>query len=177
MAVFPAGSWTSFSFQELLLHQTAVGRRLRGRCIPITRCWSTPGIVRISHTKHRQNQSPSWEIIRRTQETFTQFQVRHTCTILLRLFKLPDHCLRLCRLLAHFTPSGLDYVAHEDIMPYSTSDKSPIQHELFDKFLQLRETEEPLPQAAGEGSTDSIETSKSGSLRALTDVPKRDLLV
>jgi len=54
---------------------------------------------------------------------------------------------------------GLDYVAHEDIMPYSTSDKSPIQHELFDKFLQLRETEEPLPQAAGEGSTDSIEST------------------
>ena len=61
-------------------------------------------------------------------------------------------------------------------MPYSTSDKSPIQHELFDKFLQLRETEEPLPQAAGEGSTDSIESSKSGSLRALTDLPKRDFM-
>lgn len=30
---------------------------------------------------------------------------------------------------------GLDYVAHEDILPYSTTDKSPIQHELFDKFL------------------------------------------
>lgn len=30
---------------------------------------------------------------------------------------------------------GLDYVAHEDILPYSTKDKAPIQHELFDKFL------------------------------------------
>ena len=30
---------------------------------------------------------------------------------------------------------GLDYVAHEDIIPYSTRDKAPIQHELFDKFL------------------------------------------
>ncbi|XP_017114698.1 polymerase delta-interacting protein 2 [Drosophila elegans] len=30
---------------------------------------------------------------------------------------------------------GLDYVAHEDIMPYSSSEKSPLQHELFDKFL------------------------------------------
>ncbi|XP_017023581.1 polymerase delta-interacting protein 2 [Drosophila kikkawai] len=30
---------------------------------------------------------------------------------------------------------GLDYVSHEDIMPYSSSEKSPLQHELFDKFL------------------------------------------
>lgn len=30
---------------------------------------------------------------------------------------------------------GLDYVAHEDIMPYVSTDKQPIQHELFDKFL------------------------------------------
>ncbi|XP_033627127.1 polymerase delta-interacting protein 2-like isoform X1 [Asterias rubens] len=31
---------------------------------------------------------------------------------------------------------GLDYVAHEDILPYSTTEKNPIQHELFDKFLE-----------------------------------------
>lgn len=30
---------------------------------------------------------------------------------------------------------GLDYVAHEDILPYTTSEKNPIHHELFDKFL------------------------------------------
>ena len=30
---------------------------------------------------------------------------------------------------------GLDYVAHEDVLPYSTEDIAPIQHELFDKFL------------------------------------------
>ncbi|KAL7728873.1 hypothetical protein ACLKA6_004215 [Drosophila palustris] len=30
---------------------------------------------------------------------------------------------------------GLDYVAHDDIMPYSSADKHPLQHELFDKFL------------------------------------------
>ena len=35
---------------------------------------------------------------------------------------------------------GLDYVAHEDIMPYTTHDKAPIQHELFDQFLQIQET-------------------------------------
>ena len=31
--------------------------------------------------------------------------------------------------------SGLDYVAHEDIIPYKSKDKVPIHHELFDKFL------------------------------------------
>jgi polymerase delta-interacting protein 2 len=30
---------------------------------------------------------------------------------------------------------GLDYVAHEDLLPYASRDKAPIQHELFDKFL------------------------------------------
>jgi polymerase delta-interacting protein 2 len=30
---------------------------------------------------------------------------------------------------------GLDYVAHEDIIPYTSAEKSPLHHELFDKFL------------------------------------------
>lgn len=30
---------------------------------------------------------------------------------------------------------GLDYVAHEDILPYSSSHEQPLHHELFDKFL------------------------------------------
>ncbi|CAH1233806.1 POLDIP2 [Branchiostoma lanceolatum] len=30
---------------------------------------------------------------------------------------------------------GLDYVSHEDVLPYTSSDKQPIQHELFDRFL------------------------------------------
>lgn len=30
---------------------------------------------------------------------------------------------------------GLDYVAHEDIIPYTSAEKAPLQHELFDKFL------------------------------------------
>ena len=34
---------------------------------------------------------------------------------------------------------GLDYVAHDDIIPYSTQDKSPIQHELFERFLASKE--------------------------------------
>lgn len=30
---------------------------------------------------------------------------------------------------------GLDYVAHDDVLPYSTTDLNPIQNELFDKFF------------------------------------------
>ncbi|XP_067113095.1 polymerase delta-interacting protein 2-like isoform X2 [Osmerus mordax] len=30
---------------------------------------------------------------------------------------------------------GLDYVSHEDILPYNSTDQVPIQHELFDRFL------------------------------------------
>lgn len=30
---------------------------------------------------------------------------------------------------------GLDYVSHEDIIPYTSVEKSPVHHELFDKFL------------------------------------------
>lgn len=30
---------------------------------------------------------------------------------------------------------GLDYVAHEDVLPYTTTERQPLHHELFDKFL------------------------------------------
>ncbi|UJR15858.1 hypothetical protein I4U23_002784 [Adineta vaga] len=30
---------------------------------------------------------------------------------------------------------GLDYVAHEDVIPYTSTERTPIEHELFDKFL------------------------------------------
>jgi polymerase delta-interacting protein 2 len=38
---------------------------------------------------------------------------------------------------------GLDYVAHEDILPYSSGEKTPLQHELFDKFLAYNPEKEP----------------------------------
>lgn len=34
-------------------------------------------------------------------------------------------------------------MAHEDILPYSTSETNPLQHELFDKFLMYQEGREP----------------------------------
>ncbi|XP_073983590.1 polymerase delta-interacting protein 2-like isoform X1 [Rhodnius prolixus] len=38
---------------------------------------------------------------------------------------------------------GLDYVSHDDILPYSTKEKNPLHHELFDKFFIPAPTQEP----------------------------------
>ncbi|KFP47522.1 Polymerase delta-interacting protein 2, partial [Cathartes aura] len=38
---------------------------------------------------------------------------------------------------------GLDYVSHEDILPYSSTDQVPIQHELFERFLTYDQTKVP----------------------------------
>uniref|UniRef100_A0AAG5D162 ApaG domain-containing protein n=1 Tax=Anopheles atroparvus TaxID=41427 RepID=A0AAG5D162_ANOAO len=38
---------------------------------------------------------------------------------------------------------GLDYVAHEDILPYSSGEQHPLQHELFDKFLAHQPEKDP----------------------------------
>ncbi|XP_073994233.1 polymerase delta-interacting protein 2-like isoform X2 [Rhodnius prolixus] len=38
---------------------------------------------------------------------------------------------------------GLDYVSHDDILPYSTKEKNPLHHELFDKFLTHVPTQDP----------------------------------
>lgn len=42
-----------------------------------------------------------------------------------------------------FAIPGLDYVAHEDILPYSSIDRQPIHHELFDKFLMYDPDKDP----------------------------------
>ena len=36
--------------------------------------------------------------------------------------------------------AGLDYVGHEDVLPYKTTQKQPIFNHLFDKFLVASET-------------------------------------
>ncbi|XP_014249837.2 polymerase delta-interacting protein 2 [Cimex lectularius] len=38
---------------------------------------------------------------------------------------------------------GLDYVAHDDILPYIASEKQPVHHELFDKFLVYNSGKDP----------------------------------
>uniref|UniRef100_A0A2K5BVA7 ApaG domain-containing protein n=1 Tax=Aotus nancymaae TaxID=37293 RepID=A0A2K5BVA7_AOTNA len=38
---------------------------------------------------------------------------------------------------------GLDYVSHEDILPYTSTDLVPIQHELFERFLLYDQTKAP----------------------------------
>jgi len=42
-----------------------------------------------------------------------------------------------------FAIPGLDYVAHEDILPYTSVDRQPIHHELFDKFLMYDPERDP----------------------------------
>lgn len=42
---------------------------------------------------------------------------------------------------------GLDYVSHDDIMPYSSTDKNPLHHELFDKFLSYVPDKQPSFEA------------------------------
>ncbi|XP_026853536.2 polymerase delta-interacting protein 2 isoform X1 [Electrophorus electricus] len=38
---------------------------------------------------------------------------------------------------------GLDYVSHEDILPYSSTEQVPIQHELFERFLIFNPSKMP----------------------------------
>lgn len=54
----------------------------------------------------------------------------------------------LCCFSALFLPSvpGLDYVSHEDILPYTSTDQVPIQHELFERFLLYDQTKGNLSQ-------------------------------
>jgi len=44
--------------------------------------------------------------------------------------------LKLC-----FLYTGLDYVGHEDVLPYKTTQKQPIFNHLFDKFLVASDTD------------------------------------
>ncbi|CAN9511133.1 unnamed protein product [Ophioblennius macclurei] len=38
---------------------------------------------------------------------------------------------------------GLDYVSHEDILPYNSTEQVPIQHELFERFLMYNPAKSP----------------------------------
>lgn len=43
-------------------------------------------------------------------------------------------------ILSSLSLSGLDYVSHEDILPYNSTEQVPIQHELFERFLMYNPT-------------------------------------
>uniref|UniRef100_H2TSY9 Polymerase delta-interacting protein 2 n=1 Tax=Takifugu rubripes TaxID=31033 RepID=H2TSY9_TAKRU len=47
------------------------------------------------------------------------------------------------RELVIFFGSGLDYVSHEDILPYNSAEQLPIQHELFERFLLYNPAKSP----------------------------------
>lgn len=64
---------------------------------------------------------------------------------------------------------GLDYVSHEDILPYSSEEKLPLQHELFDKFLTHNENKEPPFEA---GDTLKAWQKKNHPWLELSDVHK-----
>jgi len=36
-----------------------------------------------------------------------------------------------------YTIPGIDYVSHEDVLPYTSQEATAIHHELFDKFLKM----------------------------------------
>ena len=38
---------------------------------------------------------------------------------------------------------GLDYVAHEDVIPYMSTESTLIQHQLFEKFLTFEPDKDP----------------------------------
>ena len=55
------------------------------------------------------------------------------------------HCVLCCfwstGMLTMYLPcAGLDYVGHEDVLPYKTTQKQPIFNHLFDKFLVASDT-------------------------------------
>ena len=79
----------------------------------------------------------------------------------LLLFK-KDNCSRNL-----YAIPGLDYVAHEDILPYTTSEGNPLQHELFDKFLMYQEGRDP-PYVAqvNEHKIDQTKDEKKGIKRS-----------
>lgn len=65
---------------------------------------------------------------------------------------------------------GLDYVSHEDIIPYSSKDKLPLHHELFDKFfLNYNENRDPPFEA---GDTLKAWQKKNHPWLELSDVHK-----
>lgn len=64
---------------------------------------------------------------------------------------------------------GLDYVSHEDVLPYSSEEKLPLQHELFDKFLTYNENRDPPFEA---GDTLKAWQTKNHPWLELSDVHK-----
>lgn len=44
---------------------------------------------------------------------------------------------------ALYSIPGLDYVSHEDIIPYYSTEGTPIQHQLFNKFLTFEPDKDP----------------------------------
>uniref|UniRef100_A0A1B6M1H7 ApaG domain-containing protein n=1 Tax=Graphocephala atropunctata TaxID=36148 RepID=A0A1B6M1H7_9HEMI len=64
---------------------------------------------------------------------------------------------------------GLDYAAHQDILPYTATEKLPLKHEMFDSFFLYQPTKEPCIEAK-----DSLKVWKNNNISWLkvSDVHK-----
>jgi polymerase delta-interacting protein 2 len=73
-----------------------------------------------------------------------------------------------------YSIQGLDYVSHHDVMPYTSTEKTPIVHELFEKFL-MREPEDAHMKKASFVARESLRAWQESNQPwlELSDVYKR----
>lgn len=81
-------------------------------------------------SEHRQNQSHFWV----SDLIWNIFQILISCV----WYSGNQENSR-----SLFAIPGLDYVAHEDVLPYTSVERQPIQHELFDRFLMYDPEQDP----------------------------------
>lgn len=65
-----------------------------------------------------------------------------------------------------YSVKGLDYVAHEDIIPYISHEQHPIQHELHNKLFRRKEQTPSIPVGNNDGS---LKFSPTGLLEGWKD--------
>ncbi|KAG7218409.1 hypothetical protein INR49_020408 [Caranx melampygus] len=66
---------------------------------------------------------------------------------------------------------GLDYVSHEDILPYNSTEQVPIQHELFERFLMYNpaKCKHPQPPSLLSLLLHTVTTTSSSSSEETTE--------
>ena len=61
---------------------------------------------------------------------------------------------------AHYSIPGLDYASHTDILPYTSTEKMPIAHDFFDKFVVF----DPLQSMYAQNKTNVDDCITGGGL-------------
>ena len=68
-------------------------------------------------------------------------------------------------------PPGLDYVSHDDVLPYTSTDHEPFQHELFPQFfVPTGDTEGLSPAGIGSRAAINDTSSPTGPVYIPRDV-------